>query len=474
MALAQQELDPVQPRRVLIADDDAAMRRALTMVLESEGYLVEEAADGAVVLAALTRSQPDLILLDVRMPGATGLDVLKRIFATSSRPGIIMMTAYSTANMAIQAIQAGAYDFIAKPFSLDEVLLTIDRWFARQELARQPDALPGSRLAGRDPDEMLIGDSLAMRQVYKLIGQVAASESTVLITGETGAGKELVAQVIHANSTYARGPLVKVNCAALPETLLESELFGHEKGAFTGAVAQRKGRFELAHKGTIFLDEIGDISRNTQKKLLRFLQEREFERVGGATPVRVDARVIAATNRRLEAEVAAGRFRDDLFYRLNVIAVHLPALRERAEDIPLLVEHFLDRGRYAPGSGPARISEPALAKLLGHDWPGNVRELQNTLERAVALAQGGLILEEHVRFPVMNERAFIDIAQRVRERTPMHRLLDETARAAIAEALRQAGGDRIEAAYLLEMDPVTFREQMEAYGVAPVGADVEV
>ena len=245
-----------------------------------------------------------------------------------------------------------------------------------------------------------------MREVYKLIGRVAASEATVLITGETGTGKELVAEVLHQNSTYARGPLVKVNCAALPETLLESELFGHEKGAFTGAIAQRKGRFELAHKGTIFLDEIGEISPSTQKKLLRVLQEREFERVGGTVTIKVDARVIAATNKRLEDEVGAGRFREDLFYRLNVITIHLPPLRERREDIPLLVEHFLDKHRYAPTSGPARISDPALGQLLGHEWPGNVRELQNTLERATALAQGGLILEEHIRFPV-DERAAV-------------------------------------------------------------------
>jgi two-component system response regulator AtoC len=305
-----------------------------------------------------------------------------------------------------------------------------------------------------------------MRDVYKLIGRVAGSEATVLITGETGTGKELVAEIIHSNSTYARGPLVKVNCAALPETLLESELFGHEKGAFTSAVNQRKGRFELANKGTIFLDEMGEISPNTQKKLLRVLQEREFERVGGTIPIKVDTRVIAATNKLLEDEVASGRFRDDLFYRLNVITIHLPPLRERGDDIQLLIEYFLDSKRYSPSSGPAPISEPALQKLIQHDWPGNVRELQNTLERAVALSQGGLILEEHVRFPVVNERQFIDIPQKVRERTPLQRLLDETARAAIAEALRQSGGDRVQAAYMLEMEPEAFRERVAAYGLS--------
>jgi two-component system response regulator AtoC len=317
----------------------------------------------------------------------------------------------------------------------------------------------------------MIGDSPAMRSVYTLIGRVAGAETTVLITGETGTGKELVAEIIHANSPFARGPLIKVNCAALPETLLESELFGHEKGAFTGAVTMRKGRFELAHKGTIFLDEIGEISPNTQRKLLRVLQEHEFERVGGTASIKVDTRVIAATNKRLESEVAAGRFRDDLFYRLNVITIDLPPLRERGDDIGLLVEYFLDKHRYTPASGPARITASALEKLYQHDWPGNVRELENTLERAVALAQGGLILDEHIHFAVVGDQAQIDIAQRVRDRTPLQRLLDETERLAIVEALRQAGGDQLEAAYLLGLEPAALRERLTVFGLGTAEAD---
>jgi two-component system response regulator AtoC len=459
--------------RLLVGDDDATIREVLVTLLEGEGYSVAQAGDGSAVLAALASSPPDLILLDVRMPGATGLEVLRQLPDGPDRPGVIMMTAYSTANEAIKAIQAGAFDYIAKPFNLDEVVLKVGRWFEQRETSRQLASFTSTRLAGRDTSERLIGDSAAMREIYKLIGRVAGSEATVLLTGETGTGKELVAEIIHKNSTFARGPLVKVNCAALPETLLESELFGHEKGAFTGALAQRKGRFELAHKGTIFLDEIGEISPGTQKKLLRVLQEREFERVGGTLPIKIDTRVIAATNKRLEHEVAEGRFRDDLFYRLNVISIHLPPLRERREDIPLLVEYFLDTHRYSAASGPARMTEGALTRLLAHDWPGNVRELQNTLQRATALAQGGLIQEEHIQFPAVNERQFIDIAQRVRERVPLQRLLDETARAAIAEALRQAGGDRVAAAFVLDVDPDVLRERIGAYGLlAGDGADV--
>jgi two-component system response regulator AtoC len=449
----------------LIADDDADIRQMLGLFLTTEGYDVDHAWDGTTVLRSLAVAPPDAILLDVRMPGASGLEVLRQLPAGPDRPGIIMMTAYSTANEAIKAIQAGAYDYIAKPFNLDEVLRTLNGWFDLRERRRAPHGSGEALLAGRDAGERLIGDSPAMREVYKLIGRVAASEATVLLTGETGTGKELVAEVIHKNSTFARGPLVKVNCAALPETLLESELFGHEKGAFTGALAQRKGRFELAHKGTIFLDEIGEISPGTQKKLLRVLQEREFERVGGVAPVRVDTRVIVASNRPLEDEVAEGRFRDDLFYRLNVITIELPPLRERREDIPLLVEYFLDTQRYSAASGPARLTAGALEKLLGHDWPGNVRELQNTLQRATALSQGEAILVEHIILKPIVERATIDVARRVRDGISLQRLLDETARTAIVEALRQAGGDRLAAASRLEIEPEVLQQRASTLGL---------
>jgi two-component system response regulator AtoC len=274
----------------------------------------------------------------------------------------------------------------------------------------------------------------------------------VLITGETGTGKELVATLLHKRSTYARGPLIKVNCAALPETLLESELFGHEKGAFTSAIAQRKGRFEMADKGSIFLDEIGEMTLSTQKKLLRVLQEREFERVGGSATIKIDTRVIAATNKELPEEIAEGRFREDLYYRLNIIAIHLPPLRERKEDIPLLVEHFLNKFRSSPQAKPARMTQTALDRLLTHTWPGNIRELQNVIERAVILASGGVITDEHIDFSGSSLRSTIDITQRLRDGASLAELLGSVEREAIAEALRISRGDAEAAASMLGID----------------------
>jgi two-component system response regulator AtoC len=288
----------------------------------------------------------------------------------------------------------------------------------------------------------------------------------VLITGETGTGKELVAHVIHSNSTYRHGPLIKVNCAALPETLLESELFGHEKGAFTNAITQRKGRFEMAHKGSIFLDEIGEMTLSTQRKLLRVLQEREFERVGGSLPIKVDTRVIVATNKNLEAEVEAGRFREDLYYRLNVIRVNMPPLRERKDDIPLLVEHFLDKHRYNPGSPPARISEEAMSALIEHEWPGNVRELENTVMRAIVLAQGGVITSHHILLSNFSERQMVDIARLVRESTPLAEILGQVEKSALAEAMQAAKGDRAEAARLLGLERPALYERLKEYGLS--------
>ncbi|HEU5434293.1 MAG TPA: sigma-54 dependent transcriptional regulator, partial [Thermomicrobiales bacterium] len=354
-------------QRVLVADDDAGIRSILREFLEDEGYDVAEAVNGAAVLTALNQKngqRPDLVLMDVVMPDKTGLEVLRDAGTSgiAAQLPFIIMTAFATSNVAIEAMQLGAYDYITKPFNLDEVLVTIQRFFERKALDEQVQEL-STRLGQRDPNEIIIGNSPAMQEVYKTIGRVARSDATVLISGETGTGKELIATVLHRSSSYRGGPLVKVNCAALPETLLESELFGHEKGSFTGAINLRKGRFEMANKGTIFLDEVGEMSLATQKKLLRVLQEKEFERVGGSIPLKVDVRVISATNKILPQEIEAGHFREDLFYRLNVIDIYLPPLRDRADDIPLLIEHFLDKHRYAAGSGPARISQGAMRLL---------------------------------------------------------------------------------------------------------------
>jgi two-component system, NtrC family, response regulator AtoC len=375
----------------------------------------------------------------------------------------IIMTAYGSASLAIQAMQLGAYDYITKPFDLDDVLITIRRYIEHQRLLTRVSSSGGMRQE-RDPNEFIIGNSGAMQEVYKTVGRVAASDATVMIAGETGTGKELVATVIHRNSGYSGGPLIKVNCAALPETLLESELFGHEKGAFTGAINQRKGRFELAHKGTIFLDEVGEMTLATQKKLLRVLQEREFERVGGSVSVKVDTRVIAATNKVLMQEVREGRFREDLFYRLNVIAIYLPPLRDRKEDIPLLVEHFLDKHRYSSSSAPARISSSAIQVLMEHDWPGNVRELENIIERAVVLSQGSVITDEHVSFSSADQGHIIDIAQRVRTRATLRDVQQEVEKQMLIEALKQSDGDQVAAADTIGMELREFQQRLLDYG----------
>jgi len=448
-------------QNILIADDTAAIREVLREALTDEGYEVAEASTGEEVLAAFNGSdevRPDLVLMDIRMPSKDGLEVLRALrSAGDSDLPIIVMTAFGSASTAIEAMKLGAFDYIAKPFELEEVTVAIERFFERRDLSDRVVRL----IAESTRDEILIGDSPAMQEIYKIVGRVARSDATVLVSGETGTGKELVATVLHRNSTYAAGPLIKVNCAALPETLLESELFGHEKGAFTGAVAQRKGRFELANKGTIFLDEVGELTLSTQKKLLRVLQEREFERVGGTTTIKVDTRVVAATNKDLPREIEAGNFREDLYYRLNVIAMELPPLRERHTDIPLLVEHFLHKHRYGRTSAPARISQEAMSRLLTHDWPGNVRELENTIERAVVMARGGIIAEDNITFPGQEARRSVDVTQAIGDGTTLADFLEDMESRLLREALRQAGGNQAVAAGLINIDPADFRARLK-------------
>ncbi|MEX2426467.1 MAG: sigma-54 dependent transcriptional regulator [Thermomicrobiaceae bacterium] len=453
--------------RIFVADDDSAIRSMLRDFLEDEGFEVEETENGAEVLTAFKEGSepPDLVLMDVRMPDKSGMDVLRETgeFYEGQLP-FIMMTAYGTSNVAIEAMQLGAYDYITKPFDLEDVLHNVRRYFDHQALLKQVNSMR-TPATEQDPNDTMIGNSASMQELYKTIGRVARSDSTVMITGETGTGKELVAAILHRSSSYSGGPMVKVNCAALPETLLESELFGHEKGAFTGAVNQRKGRFETANKGTIFLDEIGEMSLATQKKLLRVLQEREFERVGGNVSVKVDTRVITATNKNLSHEVREGRFREDLYYRLNVISMYLPPLRERLDDVPKLVEHFLHKHRYNPGAPPARISPQALDSLMEHDWPGNVRELENIIERAVVLAQGTVIGEDHIRFSSADQRHFIDLADRVRKGAPIAEVLQEVERKMLIEAIGQSDGDRVAAAALLGIDLKDLQHKLDEYGV---------
>jgi len=390
--------DSPTQRSVLVVDDEPEIRALLTDLLKEEGYKVGTADTAANALAEIGKSMPDLVMMDVQLPDQDGIALLKQLKRDEPELEVIVMTAFGGSSTAIKAMEHGAYDYVTKPFEIDDLVATLKRVFEHADMSHEVSALRlelGKSAAER---ERIVGASRPMLEVFKLIGKVASADATVLVTGESGTGKELIAEALHRASKRNPHPLVKVSCAALPESLLETELFGHEKGSFTGAMAMRKGRFETANKGTIFLDEIGEMTLGTQTKLLRILQEREFERIGSNIPIKIDIRVIAATNRNLSEEVEKGKFREDLYYRLNVIHIHMPPLRERKDDIPLLIEHFLAKFRHAPNAIPTSITEEALSKLVNYDWPGNVRELENAIERAVVLARGNPITLEHLPF----------------------------------------------------------------------------
>ncbi len=369
---------------ILVVDDEAAIRDALRMILEYEGYRVLEASSGEDALSVLSRAHADAALLDIRMKGMSGLEALERIRALHPALPVLMVSGHGTIETAVSALRLGAQDFLEKPLERDVVLARIAGLLERAHLREEA----ASRRRDEEDRYRLVGDSPAMLRVRELIGRAGPAQATVLITGESGTGKELVARAIHRVSSRADAPFIKVNCAAIPDDLIESELFGHEKGSFTGATARQKGRFARAHGGTILLDEIGDMSLRTQAKVLRALQEGEIEPLGSGAPVRVDVRVIAATNKDLRTEIAAGRFREDLYYRLSVLPIPIPPLRERREDIPQLVEQLAQRVVEDNNFRPRRFSPAALAALAARPWPGNVRELSNVIERALILAPG--------------------------------------------------------------------------------------
>ncbi len=456
-----------QQGHLLIVDDENDNRDYLTQFFTDESFQVSQARNGAEALAqaAKLKSELDVILMDVKMPDMDGISVLKQLQDSKITIPVIIMTGHSTSNLAIKAMQLGAADYITKPLDLDGLKIKIEKQLERKRLEAEVADLR-SRMSGFDPGEKIIGDSSKMQEIYKLIGQVAGSDASVLITGETGTGKELIADILHQTSRYSHGPLIKVNCAALPETLLESELFGHEAGAFTGAVKQRKGRFEMAHKGSIFLDEVGEMTKATQKKLLRVLQEREFERVGGSLPVKVDVRVISATNRDLLKDVKSEEFREDLYYRLNVISIHLPPLRERKEDISLLVEYFLDKNRYTPGSPPARISKEAIDILVNYDWPGNIRELKHTMERATIYSRGGVITGQNLMLsPRSDTSSVFYVSRLLQSKTSVAQAMQDLEKAMIAEGLQQFNGDETLTAETLGLDAKQLKEKMKAYNL---------
>ena len=478
-----------QARSVLIVEDDADVRSLLSDLCATEGYGARTARTAQEGLLEIEKKRPDVVVMDVQLPDMDGLEALKQIRRRHSELEVIVMTAFGGSSTAIKAMEHGAYDYITKPFEIDDFLATLRRVFEHKDMATEVSALRQELGKSAAQRERIVGNSRPMQEVYKLIGKVAGSDATVLITGESGTGKELVAEALHKASTRNPYPLIKVSCAALPETLLETELFGHEKGSFTGALTMRKGRFEMANKGTIFLDEIGEMTLATQTKLLRILQEREFERIGASTPIKVDIRVIAATNRNLELWVQQGKFREDLYYRLNVIHIHMPPLRERKEDIPLLVEHFLVKYRHAPGAIPTTISEEALEMLMDYNWPGNVRELENAIERAVVLSRGSLITTRHLPFGA-GKALFADVRDGVAagaggngsnggapllDRSDLDAIGDEadSFRSAIAaverrvilKALERAGGDQAEAAKSLGLVKRELTSKIREYGL---------
>jgi DNA-binding NtrC family response regulator len=384
--------------RVVVIDDEQDAAAALETLLREDGYEISRAHDGRLGLTLIEKSDPDVVLTDLRMPGMDGLDLLARIKEMRPETMVILMTAYGTVKTAVKAMKLGAEDYLAKPIDFEELEVVLARTIEKKRLLEETRNLR-ARLDDKYHLDNLVGESPEILAVFKTIKQVAPSSSSVLLLGESGTGKELFAQALHQNSPRKNKPFVKVACAALPETLLESELFGHEKGAFTGALYSRAGRFEVADGGTLFLDEIGDISPTVQVKLLRFLEEREFERVGGNRTYKVDVRIVVATHRDLAKKVAEGAMREDLYYRLNVIEIHIPALRQRSGDIPLLAHHFLRKYAEQNDKQIRGISDEALALLLQHPWPGNVRQLENAIERAVVLSNEPVLEPAH--FPTL-------------------------------------------------------------------------
>src|SRR5438270_4521232 len=373
--------------RILVIDDEAAIRDSLRMTLEYEGYEFISAATGQEGLSLVERETPDLVLLDVKMPGMDGIDVLDRLRAMNETLPVVVISGHGTISTAVDATKKGAFDFIEKPFASERVLVSLRNALDQRQLRDENK----SRKRAVEVRHQMIGESPALRQVMAAIGRAAPTNATVLITGESGVGKELIARTIHRNSLRSRERFVQVNCAAIPEDLIESELFGHEKGSFTGATEKQVGKFEQADRGTIFLDEVGDMSAKTQAKVLRVLQEGEVERLGSARTIKVDVRVIAATNKNLEEEIEKGHFREDLYFRLAVIPIHVPPLRERPEDIPLLVRHYMDYIARENNTRPKRITQAALDAMQRYRWKGNVRELRNTVERLHIMTGGDTI-----------------------------------------------------------------------------------
>ncbi|HXN81909.1 MAG TPA: sigma-54 dependent transcriptional regulator [Myxococcales bacterium] len=454
--------------RILIADDESNARDALRTILREEGYETLEASDGEQALQLLPGFAPDIVLSDVRMPRMDGLTLLRRVREQGSDTLFVMMTAFASVEMAVQAMRDGAENYLVKPLDVTAVLVFLDKALEKRKLLRETRELR-ERVRERFRLEGMVGEAPELRAVLEVVEQAAPTRATVLILGESGTGKELIAQALHEKSPRHDKPFVKVNCAALSESLLESELFGHERGSFTGAVGRKEGRFELADGGTIFLDEIGEIPAATQVKLLRVLQQRAFERVGGTQTLQVDVRLVAATNRDLAAEVAAGRFREDLYYRINVVAVTLPPLRRRKADIPALAGHFIEKYSAAYGKTVSGLAPGTLATLLAYDWPGNVRELENAIERAVVLSKGPELTADGLPATLKGPRPRDAVAGGLVAGAS----LQEIEREAILRTLELVGGSTSQAAQILGISVRKIQYRLKEYGSSGTDAAVK-
>jgi two-component system response regulator HydG len=449
--------------KILVVDDESAHRQMIKAVLTTEGYEIREAADGNQAVKAVEEKYHDLILMDIRMPGLSGIEALQKIKDLSPGIPIIIMTAYASVNTAIDALKSGAYDYLTKPLDIEELKILVAKALQFQKLEKENIYLK-EQLKDRFDFSNIIGRSPAMKQLFETMALVAPTEATVLIVGESGTGKELIANAVHQNSARAQQPFIKVNCAALPENLLESELFGHEKGAFTGATARKQGRFQLAHNSSIMLDEIGEMAPTTQAKILRVLQEREFEPIGSSQTIKVDTRVIAATNKNLEEEIRQGRFREDLFYRINVVTIEVPPLRERHEDIPLLADFFLKRFAEKNRRVIKGFTPRAVDLLMRNNWSGNVRELENVVERAVIMARGEMITP--MEFPE-NLKELDQELRETRIDIAAGRSLKEVEKEMILRTLEETGGNRTHAADILGISRRTLQLKLKAYGINP-------
>lgn len=442
---------------ILIIDDEKNIREGLSAALELDGYSVKLAANGAEGLALIEKGDIDLVITDLRMPGISGEEVLAKVRGESPGIPVIVLTGHGSIDTAVDAMRNGAYDFLTKPLSLDRLSLIVKRALAGRELEIRHSSLQ-QELDAKTSFESIIGKSTEMQRIFQMVRKAASTKAAVLITGESGTGKELIANALHNLSLRKDNPFIKVHCAALSETLLESELFGHEKGAFTGAVAQKRGRFELANTGTIFLDEIGEINQNVQIKILRVLQDKRFERVGGEETLEVDVRVIAATNRNLEEEIAQGRFREDLFYRLNVVHIQVPPLRDRKDDIPLMLNAFLDEFNRENNKSITGFDARSRSALYKYDWPGNIRQLRNCVESAVVMCSGNEITLEDLP-PTVRGAAESNVIQ-----VPVGITMAEAEKIIIQQNLASNQGNKTKTADILGIGRKTLHRKLEEYG----------